>query len=169
MIKVLLINKEVGAYARIFPVSGASGKLYGHSVYCPQINAHVFEMSLEEWRKVREDVQRGAKIPNQFWLVDVMEGPEALPVVTPEAVERMEHAGVLSKEVTPAIMTRKLDSDQAARYVDLIQKSHHELKEMLQGKMQPQAISQLTTRDQLARAVIRHVPLQAVEAELAPS
>lgn len=64
MYRVRLVNKDT--FAPLFPVSGKSGKFYGHGRYIPSHGGAVFEMSLEDYTQARFDIVGNAAFQQQW-------------------------------------------------------------------------------------------------------
>jgi hypothetical protein len=54
-IQVVIEAHEATNFA-VHPISGRSGKTYGHATYDPKRGAMCLRMSLEEWREAKHDL-----------------------------------------------------------------------------------------------------------------
>lgn len=54
-INVIIEVHEATAFT-VHPVSGRSGKIYGHAIYDPSRGCMCLRMTLEEWRAAKEDL-----------------------------------------------------------------------------------------------------------------
>ena len=76
-VTIVIDVQEATAFA-VHPITGASGKTYGHAVFDSKRGCLSYRMSLEEWRAVKSDLCL-ANRPFYGLVYDVEEHVEPLP------------------------------------------------------------------------------------------
>ncbi len=82
MNKVLLVNHSVGITTQTMAVVGHSRKTYGQSRYDNRFNAHVFEMSNEDYEKAANDLARNWHKSRCKWVPHFLETEKVVDVQT---------------------------------------------------------------------------------------
>lgn len=93
-VTIVIDVQEATAFS-VHPITGASGKTYGHAIYDPKRGALSFRMSLEEWRAAKADLCL-ANRPFYGLVYDV----EVEPEVISQSVETP--ASARSEPLSPA-------------------------------------------------------------------
>lgn len=116
MTKVLLTFPDASIYTQVFPVTGRSGKLYGHSVWNSLYGMHAFEMTSEAYEKAADDILRNGKKPGCYCVPRFIEVPTGVSAaeITPTALQQLQGEG----------LTKELDnSEEFSRIADLVTQS----------------------------------------------
>jgi hypothetical protein len=91
---VILVNRYFGGSHQQFPVSGKSGKLYGHAALDAAKGGLVFKMSAEDYEKDKFDIVGNERAGHQ-WVPEFVAEPsaEAPPTVEQPSEETGEALG----------------------------------------------------------------------------
>ena len=156
--KVLLLNRELGSHCVLGRVQGYSGKTYATSRYLIGHNAHVAELSLEDYNAAIEDISRNWHRPNCRWVPKFVQTPdeaESLKVLREVPVSLLLQ--VLDERSAPKIPTipapLQLKSEALVQTFDSLKELHFlTLKKM--ARAAGIDADQFKTRETLATAII---------------
>ena len=127
MFKVRLVNKVIGTSAQMFPVCGKSRKLYGQAILVPALGGPVFELSLEDYNRDKDDIIGNIEFQQQ-WIPEFYEIPPETtselqgvdteasiaaipsqqPILTKSIMQRAKDAGVWKKGMSEDEMKEAL-------------------------------------------------------------
>lgn len=145
--KMLIVN-PAGRGIRQLPVCGRSGKTYGYAVWNQAYNGHVFELSMEDYRRYAPDICM-QNVPLQSWYgIPVQESP------SPNQ-QKPELDQILSSEFSAD--TDETLTDTARRLV--LERDGLKLAmESLEGSRNTALTLARTTNDELRKMIKTYAP-----------